>query len=104
RQLVSAEGPERGVERRVEIARVDRQAGGDSRRKLLDEVEPADLDRVLADLTRKRIHRALDRVGRLRPACAAVRIGRRRVREDAGALEVVRGRVVATAVEPGAEE
>ena len=73
-------------------------------RELLDEVEPTDLDRVLADGAGQRVHRALDRVGRLGTAGAAVGVGRRRVREDAGALEPVGGDVVGAVVDPGAEQ
>ena len=95
---------ERLVERRVVVARVDREPGGDRRRELRDEVLPAQLDRVHVELARERVDRPLDRVGRLGPAGAAVGVGRRRVREDAGALEVVALDVVAAAVEPGAEQ
>ena len=52
----------------------------------------------------ERVHRPLDRVGRLRPAGAAVGVGRRRVREDARALEAVGRDVVAARVDPGAEQ
>ena len=39
---------ERAVERRVVVARVDRQPGGDRRRELADEVQPPQLDRIHA--------------------------------------------------------
>ena len=95
---------ERLVERCFVVARVDREPGGNRRRELLDEVLPAQLDRVHVELPRQRVDRTLDRVGRLGPAGAAVGVGRRRVRVDAHALEVVALDGVAAAVEPGAED
>ncbi len=53
----------------------------------------------------KRVHRPFDRVGRLRSAGAAVRVGRRHRREHRGAAEVVRsGEVVHAGVEERAEQ
>ena len=48
------------------------------------EVHPADLGGVLADLPRERVDEPLDHVRRLRPAGAAVGVGRSGVRHDAG--------------------
>ena len=104
RSVVVAGLLERDVEARVEVAGVDRQARRDRRRELADEVQPPDLDRVLAELARERVDRPLDRVRRLRPSRAAIRVGRHRVREDAGALEAVALDVVAAGVEPRAEQ
>ena len=61
---------------------------------------PAELDRVHLQLARERVDRPLDRVRRLGPARAAVRVGRRLVREHARALEVVALDVVRAAVDP----
>ena len=63
-----------------------------------DEVAAAQVDRIQLELGRERVDGPLDRVRRLRPAGAAVGVGRRRVREDARALEAVRGNVVAARV------
>ena len=92
------------VERRLVVARVDLEPRGDRGRELPDEVHPADLDRILADRGRQLVHRPLDRVRGLGAAGAAVRVGRGRVREHAGAVEVVCDGVVAPGVEPGAEQ
>ena len=89
---------------RVVVAGVDGEARRDRLREFAQEVEPADLDRVLPDLARERVDCTLDRVRRLRTSRTAVRVRRRRRREDAGALEVVRDDVVRAAVQPGAEE
>ena len=86
--------------RRSRSSRPDAIAAGNSR----DEVAPPDLDRVVAELARQRVHRPLDRVRRLRPAGAAVGVGRRRVREDAGALERVAPARRSSRVEEGAEQ
>src|SRR5439155_653096 len=59
---------------------------------------------ILPELPSERVDRTLDRVGSLWSSRATVRVGRRRVREDACALEVVRSDVVGAAVQPGAEE
>ena len=67
------------------------------------EVHPADLRRVLAHLSRERVHRALEDVGGLGPAGAAVRVGRRGVRQDAGELEPVGLGVVRPHVDPAAQ-
>src|SRR5215208_3209366 len=85
---------ERLVERGVVVAGVDRQAGCDRRGELVDEVQPADLDRVLPHLARERVDRTLDRIRRLGPAGAAIGVCRRRVREHTGALEAVRDRLI----------
>ena len=95
---------ERAVERRVVVAAVDREPGRDRRRELGDEVEPPQLDRIHLELDRERVDGPFDRVRRLRPSRTAVGIGRRRVREDAGARQAVGGDVVAAAVDPGAEQ
>ena len=58
------------------------------------------LDRILVQLASEGVDRPLDRVRRLRPPGAAVRVGRGRVREHTCALEVVGGDVVRAAVEP----
>ncbi len=67
----------------------------------LDVVPLAQLERVDADLGRERVHRPFDRVGRLRPAGPAVRIGGRHCREHRSATEVVRDREV---IDAGVEE
>ena len=95
---------ERNVEARIVVARVDRQARCNRCGELTDEVEAADLDRVLADCARERVDGALDRVRRLRSPGAAVRVGRDRVRENAGALEAVTLDVVCAAIKPRAEQ
>ncbi len=86
------------------VAGVDLEAGRDVGRKRVDEVEPADLDGALADFSRERVDRPLDRVGRLGPARAAVGVRRRRVREHARAVEVVGVDGVAAGVKPRAEQ
>ena len=103
-QVVVAGLLERQVEARVVVAGVDRQPRRDRSRELADEVQPANLGRVLAELPCERVDRPLDRVRRLRAARAAIRIGRHRVREDTGALEAVTLDVVAAPVQPGAEQ
>ena len=95
---------ERAVERRVVVARVDLEPGRERRRELGDEVLPAELDGIHLELPRERVDGPLDRVRRLRPAGAAVRVGRRLVREHARALEVVALDVVRAAVDPRAEQ
>ena len=77
------------VERRVVVARVDRQARRHRVRELLDEVLAAKLDRIHPELGRQSVHRPLEDVGRLGPPGSAVRVGRRRVREDAGERDAV---------------
>src|SRR5205085_9795274 len=62
-QRVIVEQRERVVEGGAVVARVDRQARGDRRRELLDEVPASQLDRVEVELAGERIHRPLDRVG-----------------------------------------
>ncbi len=95
---------ERPVERGVEVAGVHRRGPTRSSRELPHEVEPPQLDRILAELAGERVDRVLDRVGRLGATGAAVGVGRRRVREHAAALERVALHVVAAAVEPGPEQ
>ena len=95
---------ERAVEIRSVVAGVDREAGGDRRGELLDEVAPPQLDRVDVEPARERVHRPLDRERGLGAAGAAVGVRRGRVGEDARALERVGVDVVAARVEPGAEQ
>ena len=104
-QLVVADQLERLVEERLEVPRVDRKPADEGRRFIEGgmKVDPPHVGRVLADLPRQRIHRALDDVRRLRPAGAAVRVGRRRVRDHAPELVPVRLRVVGTHIHPRAE-
>ena len=102
--VVVVEDLECGIEVCVVVAGVDGEPGDDRRRELAQEVQPTDLDRILPDRARERVDCTLDRVGRLGSSCTTIRIGRRRVGEDTGALEVVRGEVVCAAVEPGAEQ
>ena len=97
---VVVEQLERRVEVRVVVARVDGEPRRDRLRELAQEVQPANLDRILAELARQRVHRALDRVRRFGTARSAVRVRRSRRREDAGALEVVRDDVVRARVQP----
>ena len=68
---------------------------------LADEVAPAQLQRVEAELRRQRVHRPLDGVRGLRPAGAAVGVGRGHRREHGRAREVVRRRQV---VDAGVQE
>ena len=77
---------ERHVERLLVVARVVDRAHLRRERKLirLDEVLPAELRRIHLQLAREHVHRALDEVGRLGTAGAAIGIGRRLVREDFG--------------------
>ena len=70
----------------------------------VDEVPPAKLDRVDPELGRERVHRPLEDVRRLRPPGAAVGVGRRRVREDAGERDAVVRDLVRARVEPRAEQ
>jgi len=95
---------EYAVEARVVVAGVDRQARGDRRRKLANEVQPPQLDRVHAELACERVDGTLDRVGGLGASGAAIRVGRHRVREHAGALEAVPLDVVGSRIEPRAEQ
>ena len=111
RLLLRAEGLvaddlERAVQPADEVAGVELEPRRDRVRLVerRDVVEPPDLRRVLADAMRERVHRPLDRVRRLRAAGAAVRVGRRLVREHAGALERVALDVVDAAVEERAEQ
>ncbi len=70
-----------------------------------DEVAPAQLQRVDADLRRQRVHRPLDGVRGLGPAGAAVGVGRGHCREHGRAREVVcRRQVVDAGVQERAEE
>ncbi len=73
-------------------------------RELLHEVLPPELHAIHPELGGERVHRALEDVRRLRAARAAIRVGRRRMREDTGERDaVVRDRVRA-GVDPRAEE
>ena len=101
---VEVEDLEQPVERRVVVARVEREPRGHRVRELLDEVPPAKLDRVDPELGRERVHRPLEDVRRLRPPGPAVRVGRRRVREDAGERDAVVRDLVRARVEPRAEQ
>ena len=92
------------VQRRVIVPRVDRQTGRDRLRELRDEVAATQLHRVDPELSRQRVHRALDGHRRLGPTGSAVGVGRRRVREHPGAREAVGRDVVRTRVQPGAEQ
>ncbi len=87
----------------VVVARVVHQPGEGLVRELLgpDEVATPQLERVDADLLGECVHRPLDRIGRLRAAGAAVRVGRGERGEHAGAGEVVGLRQV---VDAGVEE
>ena len=67
------------------------------------EVHPADLGGVLADLPRVRVDQPLEDVRGLRAAGTAIRVGRRRVRQDTAELEPVRLGVVRPHVDPPAE-
>ena len=69
-----------------------------------DEVAPTDLGRVDADLASERVDGALDGVGGLGPARAAVGVGWRLRREHAGADERVRRHVVGAVVEEGTQQ
>ena len=103
-ELVEAEVLEELVERGVVVAVVDRQPRGERGRELRDEVLAPQLEPVDPELEREQVHRALEHVGRLGPAGAAVGVGRRRVREHARERDaVVRDRVRAC-VDPGAEQ
>ena len=98
---------QRLVERRLVVAAVVGEGGGRvGVRELvgLDEVASADLGRIDADLAGQRLHRALERIGRLGSTGAAVGVGRRLVREHRRALEGVRRDVVDAAVEEGTEQ
>ena len=80
----------------LEVAAVvgEDEAGLERHRGGRDQVAAAQLDRVDPELARGHVDDALDRVGRLGAPGAAVRAGRRGVREHAGALDVDRGRGV----------
>src|SRR4029077_2330292 len=80
---------EGGVEARLIVPRVDRQARRNGRWELLDEVAATDLDGIDFELAGQRVDRPLDRIGGRGPAGATVGVGRGRVREDARALEAV---------------
>ena len=69
-----------------------------------DPVLLAQLHRLHAEFGGKLVDDALDRVGRLRPSGTTVGIGRGRVREDTGALEVVGIHLVDGRVHEHAEE
>ena len=56
------------------------------------------------ELRRERVHRPLEHVCRLGPAGSAIRVGRCRVREDAGERHAVVRDLVRTGVDPRAEE
>ena len=104
-ELLVADQLERLVEEGLEVAGVDRQPA-DERRRLQErrvEVDPADLGRVLPHLPGERVHRALDHVGRLGTTRPAIRVGRRRVRQDAAELVPVGLRVIGAHVDPPAE-
>ena len=99
RHAVVADHRERLVERRLVVARVDVDlravdGGAEAGRVVVregvgrQEVAPADLGRVHAELVREEVHRPLDDVGRLGPAGAAVGVDERRVGVDAGDLAV----------------
>ena len=75
------------ADHRVAIRRVRKLVGA-------DQVEPAQFERVDAERLGHRIHRALNDVGRLRPAGAPVSVDRRRVGRDQPHLGVERGDVV----------
>src|SRR5262249_39935320 len=92
------------IEVRVVVARVDGEPRRDRLRELAQEIEPADLDRILPELARQRVDRAFDRVRRLGPSRPAVCVGGRRRRKDASAVELVCGDVVRAGVQPGAEQ
>ena len=102
------------VHRRLVVAGVDVDLGAaagraETRRVLVrelvgrDEVAPADLRPVHADLRREQVHRPLDDVGRLGPAGAAVGVDERGVRVDAGHLGVDVRDLVAARQDAGVE-
>ncbi len=82
-----------------EVAAIEGLAGRGSVRQLLrpDEVARTQLDRIDAQLMRCLINQALDDVGRLRPAGAAIGVGRRGVGHDAPHLKVDRLEGIAAA-------
>ena len=73
-------------------------------RELFDEVLATQLERIQLQLARQSVDRPLEHVGRLGPTCAAIRVGRRRVREDARERDAVVRDLVRARVDPGAEE
>ena len=101
---VEIEHLEQLVERRVVVARIDRQPRCERERELGDEVLAAELQPIHAELVGEIVHRPLDHVGRLGTSRAPVRVGRRRVREDARELDAVVRDRVRPRVDPGAEK
>ena len=87
---------ERHVHATPELAAVvgEDEARLERHRRGRDQIAASQLDRIDLELARRDVDDALDRVGRLRPAGAAVRPRRRRVREHTGRLHVDRRRRV----------
>ena len=108
------------LKRVVQVARRDRRCRRSSRRRLVregvlrDEVAPAELDAVDAGLARRLVDQALDQVGDVRPAGAAIGGDRRGVgqreavaaveRRDAIDVDRVRRRVERVDERPGLRE
>ena len=82
------------VQRRVVVAGVVEQRDRRLVREGADEVAPADLVLVDVQLARRGLDQALDDVGRLGPARAAIRVDRRGVGEHRGHFAVDRRRRV----------